>query len=56
MMNLMNVKLVIKLLFKRQGHLVEKNAGTLGGAGNKEPMQSYRDQNKDIPIIKKKKK
>jgi hypothetical protein len=31
-------------------------AGTLGGAGNKEPMQSYRDQNKDIPIIKKKKK
>lgn len=30
--------------------------GTLGGATNKEPMQSYRDQDKNYTIIKKKKK
>ena len=31
-------------------------AGTLSGAGNKEPMQSYKDQDKNITLVKKKKK
>jgi predicted kinase len=31
-------------------------AGTLGGASNKEPMQSYKDPDRNVTIIKKKKK
>jgi hypothetical protein len=31
-------------------------AGVLSGAGNKEPMQSYKDPDRNATIIKKKKK